>query len=255
MARDLELGFATFAVGTVLAVAPRMAYVIDRDLVNRATAGDKSAQGLLVSMVRPHVERQLLRYPVTDEDRRDLLQTTLMTVVRRLDTFRAESSFSTWLFRVTANEALMLMRSQRRQRRRVTDTLDWDEITALPALDDAAPDGETAAANQERDERVRDALASLPDEYRDVVSLHYHMELGLQEIADKLDLTESAVRSRLHRARTRLRMLLANTPVGREALAEASLSVRVDPMRAEPVPQSQRAPSSGHVSRPALRAA
>ncbi len=232
-----------------------MAYVIDRDLVNRATSGDKAAQGLLVSMVRPHVERQLLRYPVTDEDRRDLLQTTLMTVVRRLDTFRAESSFSTWLFRVTANEALMLMRSQRRQRRRVTDTLDWDEITALPALDDAVPDGETAAANQERDGRVRDALASLPGEYRDVVSLHYHMELGLQEIADKLELTESAVRSRLHRARTRLRMLLANTPVGREAIAEASLSQHLDPMLAEPAPQSHRAPSSGQVSRPALRAA
>jgi len=225
-----------------------MAYVIDRDLVNRATAGEKDAQGLLVSLVRPHVERQLLRYPVTEEDRRDLLQTTLMTVVRRLDSFRAESSFSTWLFRVTANEALMLMRSQRRQRRRVTDALDWDDVAAIPADDDAMLDGETVAANQERDERVRDALASLPEEYRDVVSLHYHMELGLQEIADKLDLTESAVRSRLHRARTRLRMLLANTPVGREALAEAALAPR-----SETNIVVERAPESSR--RPALRAA
>jgi RNA polymerase sigma-70 factor (ECF subfamily) len=234
--------------GTALAEVPRMAYVIDRDLVNRATAGEKDAQGLLVSLVRPHVERQLLRYPVTEEDRRDLLQTTLMTVVRRLDSFRAESSFSTWLFRVTANEALMLMRSQRRQRRRVTDALDWDDVAAIPADDDAMLDGETVAANQERDERVRDALASLPEEYRDVVSLHYHMELGLQEIADKLELTESAVRSRLHRARTRLRMLLANTPVGREALAEAALSPRSETnIIVERAPESSR--------RPALRAA
>ena len=242
--------------GTALASTVGMAYVIDRDLVNRATSGDRAAQGLLVSLVRPHVERQLLRYPVTDEDRRDLLQTTLMTVVRRLDTFRAESSFSTWLFRVTANEALMLMRSQRRLRRRVTDALDWDDVAALPALDDTTPDGETAAANKERDERVRDALASLPEEYRDVVALHYHMELGLQEIADKLDLTESAVRSRLHRARTRLRMQLANTPVGREALAEASLAQRLDVTSqvttyGEAVPESSRA----LISRPALRAA
>lgn len=247
--------------GTPLAKASCMAYVIDRDLVNRAISGDKDAEGLLVSMVRPHVERQLLRYPVTDEDRRDLLQTTLMTVVRRLDSFRAESSFSTWLFRVTANEALMLMRSQRRQRRRVTDALDWDDVAALPAQDDTMLDGETLVANQERDERVREALASLPEEYRDVVSLHYHMELGLQEIADKLELTESAVRSRLHRARTRLRMLLANTPVGREAVLEASLARRPDSTRALEAADSAEAPASTRTataarsSRPALRAA
>jgi RNA polymerase sigma-70 factor (ECF subfamily) len=238
-----------------------MAYVIDRDLVIRATSGSKEAQSLLVSLVRPHVERQLLRYPVTEEDRRDLLQTTLMTVVRRLDSFRAESSFSTWLFRVTANEALMLMRSQRRLRRRVTDALDWDEVVAIPAEDDTSLDGETHAANQERDARVREALASLPEEYRDVVALHYHMELGLQEIADKLDLTESAVRSRLHRARTRLRMLLANTAVGREALVEAMEAVPPSARNAaaldsapESAPQSTPMPSAP-ASRPALRAA
>jgi RNA polymerase sigma-70 factor (ECF subfamily) len=55
---------------------------------------------------------------------------------------------------------------------------------------------------------VRDALKELPEDYRDVVVAHSHLDLGLQEIADKLAITESAVRSRLHRARTRLRTLL-----------------------------------------------
>jgi RNA polymerase sigma-70 factor (ECF subfamily) len=198
-----------------------MAYNIERALVNRALEGDRNAQNQLLAEIKPHVERQLLRYPVSDEDRRDLLQSTLMQVVRRLDSFRAESSFSTWLFRVTANEALMLMRSQRRLRRRISDTLAWDELEALPIADDATKSGESLAADSERDARVREALLTLPDEYKNVVALHYHMELGLQEIADRLSLTESAVRSRLHRARTRLRSLLENTPVGRDAMIEA----------------------------------
>ena len=85
----------------------------------------------IVSTLSPHVEKQLQRYPVSDEDRRDLLQCTLVQVVRRLGSFRGDSSFSTWLFRVTANEALMMMRSQRRLRARVTFGHDLDDLAAL----------------------------------------------------------------------------------------------------------------------------
>jgi len=101
-----------------------MAFSPSPDTLRLATAGDRNALNELVRSLAPHVERQLLRYPVADEDRRDLLQTTLMQVVRRLGSFRGDSSFSTWLFRVTANEALMLMRSQRRHRARVVAGLD-----------------------------------------------------------------------------------------------------------------------------------
>jgi RNA polymerase sigma-70 factor (ECF subfamily) len=76
-----------------------------------------------------------------------------------------------------------------------------------------------SAAASERDARVRDALAELPQDYRDVVVAHYHLDLGLQEIADRFALTESAVRSRLHRARTRLRTLLERAFLGGEYAA------------------------------------
>src|SRR5262249_7143526 len=83
-----------------------MAFSPSPDLLHLATAGDRNALNELAPSIAPHAERQLLRYRVADEDRRDLLQTTLMQVVRRLGSFRGDSSFSTWLFRVTANEAL-----------------------------------------------------------------------------------------------------------------------------------------------------
>jgi RNA polymerase sigma-70 factor, ECF subfamily len=200
-----------------------MAFAIDRSLLRRALDGETRALNALVTDLRPHIERQLLRYPVADEDRRDLLQATLMQVVRRLGSFRGDSSFSTWLFRVTANEALMMMRSQRRHRTRLVEGLDFEELGALPASNDAelASRGDVGAANNERDARVRNALAELPDDYRDVVVAHYHLDLGLQEIADRFDLSESAVRSRLHRARSRLRAILEGTPLAVEAREEA----------------------------------
>jgi len=178
--------------------------------MERALAGDREALGALVAELKPHIERQLQRYPVTEEDRRDLVQATLVQVLRRLGSFRGDSSFSTWLFRVTANEALMLMRSQRRHRARLVEGLSLEELAALPAAREDAtrrPDADVVQA--ERDQHVQSALAELPDGYRDVVALHYHQGLGLEEIATERELTESAVRSRLHRARARLRELLA----------------------------------------------
>ena len=188
-----------------------MAFSPSAETLRLATAGDRNALNGLVRELLPHVERQLLRYPVADEDRRDLVQTTLMQVVRRLGSFRGDSSFSTWLFRVTANEALMLMRSQRRHRARVVTGLELEDLATLPAVNDGDVEERTdvIVIHRERDARIRAALESLPQDYREVVIAHYNEDLGLQEIADRLHLTESAVRSRLHRARTSLKGILA----------------------------------------------
>jgi RNA polymerase sigma-70 factor (ECF subfamily) len=198
-----------------------MAFPIDKSILEQAAGGQQAALAALVTMLQPHIEKQLLRYPVTDEDRHDLVQMTLMQVIRRVGSFRGDSSFSTWLFRVTANEALMMMRSQRRHRARLLGGLDLDELGNLPAANDRAiePHGDAVAASSQRDARVRRALEELPAAYRDVVALHYHQDLGLHEIATRLSTTESAVRSRLHRARSRLRAILERSPVGAEIAA------------------------------------
>ena len=182
-----------------------MALSLDPKLVECALAGDRDALRTIVVAASPNIERQLMRYPLSDDDRRDLVQTTLVQLLRRLGSFRGEASFSTWLFRVTANEALMLLRSQRRRRARFAD-VDFDAATDGRADDAAEPD-EHASRNLAR-MRVATALAALPPDYRDVVVAHYHEDLGLQEIAERLRITESAVRSRLHRARAALRTLL-----------------------------------------------
>ncbi len=208
--RPLESGEnCRFGAGTRLVLTTLVAFLVDSETLQRAALGDTDSLSKLVLVISPQIERQLLRYPVAEEDRRDLLQATLMQVVRRLGSFRGDSSFSTWLFRVTANEALMLMRSQRRLRARLQQGLDLEELARLPeAYDDSAERGDAGAEANERRARLETALASLPNSYRNVVTAHYHDDLNLQEIADQLAITESAVRSRLHRARSRLRTLL-----------------------------------------------
>jgi RNA polymerase sigma-70 factor (ECF subfamily) len=192
-----------------------MAFSIDHSVLDAASRGNTAALHSLALALQPRIEKQLLRYPLSDEDRRDLVQSTLMQVVRRVGSFRGDSRFSTWLFRVTANEALMMMRSQRRHRARLVEGLDLEDLESLPAANDSGhgelADG--AAAASERDAKVRRALEQLPADYRDVVSLHYHQDLDLQEIAHRLSTTESAVRSRLHRARSRLRALLERSSI------------------------------------------
>jgi RNA polymerase sigma-70 factor (ECF subfamily) len=185
----------------------------ETNLIARAQSGDEAALEELIVGIRPHVERQLLRYPVSDEDRRDLLQMTLLQVVRRLGSFRGDASFATWLFRVTANEALMLMRSQRRRRARLVEGLDLEDLGSITSARPSGDDGHDARARTECENVLRSALAELPEDYRHIVVAHYHEDQGLQEIADQLCVTESAVRSRLHRARSRLREILENSSV------------------------------------------
>jgi RNA polymerase sigma-70 factor (ECF subfamily) len=176
-------------------------------LVARAQTGEETALEELIVRIGPPIQRQLLRYPLSDEDRRDLLQMTLLRVVRCLGSFRGESSFSTWLFRVTANEALMLMRRLRRQRAQMVAGLDLEDLGSLTPTRSEPDEGHDASGLRER--ALSQALAELPDDYRHIVLAHYHDDQGLQQIADDMRVTESAVRSRLHRARSRLRAILA----------------------------------------------
>jgi RNA polymerase sigma-70 factor (ECF subfamily) len=192
---------------------------IDRQLIDRAARRERSALDALVSALVPHVEYQLLRYPVDDEDRRDLLQSTIIQIVAHIGTFRGDSAFATWVYRVCANETFMLMRSQRRRRAHLVEGMDVEDLERLPATNqtDESKSADLAASDHVRNAVVRRAIEELSTHFRDVVDLYYVKDLALQEISDRLSLTESAVRSRLHRARDRLREVLARSPVVAEA--------------------------------------
>lgn len=147
-----------------------------------------------------------------DADAEDVTQDVLLQVVRKLDTFRGESSLSTWLHRITVNAALAHRRKRAaREQREVQDPLALFTENGYHAHSvkpwNGAPD--KIAQNHETSRLIEKAIAELPEIYRDVYVLADVEGLPNAEIGDMLGLTLPAVKSRLHRGRLLMRNALA----------------------------------------------
>jgi RNA polymerase sigma-70 factor (ECF subfamily) len=147
-----------------------------------------------------------------DADAEDVTQDVLLQLMRKLDTFRGQSAFPTWLHRVTVNAALAHRRKRAsRDEHRVHDPLDSfldNGSHASPVRNwSVAPD--QAALDQETRELIDKAIAALPELYRHVYVLADVEGLPNAEIGEMLGLSVPAVKSRLHRARLLMRNSLA----------------------------------------------
>jgi RNA polymerase sigma-70 factor (ECF subfamily) len=160
----------------------------------------------------PRVYNLARRMLSSDADAEDVTQDVLLQVVRKLPTFRGESAFPTWLHRVTVNAAL-----QHRRKRAAHDEHRSHAPLDL-VLEEQPPGGpvrrwsvgpEEAALDREAQELIEGAIAELPEEYRDVFVLSDVEGLPNAEIGEMLGLRLPAVKSRLHRARQKLRDALA----------------------------------------------
>lgn len=182
----------------------------DEWLAARAAAGDESAFETIVTRYQARVFRLAWRLTANEGDAADVLQETFLHVYRKLATFRGDSRFGTWLYRIATNAALM----QRRARsRRPSEPLD----AFLPCFDEkglhaATPAELQSAANVEHQldrrrlaEKALAAIDRLPDSYREAFVLRDLEEMTTAEVADILGLDPAAVRQRIHRARMMLR--------------------------------------------------
>jgi RNA polymerase sigma-70 factor (ECF subfamily) len=187
----------------------------DEELARRAVRdADAGAFEVLVARYEGRVYSLARRLTGSDADAEDALQDTFLRVHRRLATFRGGARFSTWLYRVATNSALMV---RRRERRRRTEPLD----AYLPAFDaggrHAREAGHARAGRAEEildGRRLRaaleDALRRLPDANRTAFVLRDLQELPTSEVAAVLRISEAAVRQRVHRARLVLRGYLSH---------------------------------------------
>jgi RNA polymerase sigma-70 factor (ECF subfamily) len=180
----------------------------DAELVTRLQSGDDTA---FEPVVRLHSGRLLSvarRLLGNEEDARDAVQDAFIRAYKAIGTFESRAQLHTWLHRILVNVALMKLRERRR---RPTESL--EEL--LPTY---TSDGHQAVASRdwgdavlERKETaaiVREAIARLPDQYREVLVLRDIEERDTGEAAALLGTTANAVKVRLHRARQALRTLL-----------------------------------------------
>jgi RNA polymerase sigma-70 factor (ECF subfamily) len=160
----------------------------------------------------PRIYNLARRMLGSDADAEDVTQDVLLQVVRKLDTFRGESAFPTWLHRVTVNAALAHRQKRAlRLKHQVSDPLDnfLENGRHVVSVRPWSVDPGKQVLDQETHQVIERAIDRLPEIYRDVYVLADVEGLPNAEIAEMLDLSVAAVKSRLHRARLLMRDALA----------------------------------------------
>lgn len=169
---------------------------------------DPDACTCMVKRFAPLVYARALRLTGDPDEAEGVLQTTFIKACAALESFDGASSLGSWIYRIATNEGLMLLRKRKPQvpLDEVAETLQPDE---LPRQRSAwAPDPLRAALNGELHAELGRAIAALPEPLRVVVELRDIEQLSTEEAAERLGLSEGAVKVRLHRARLRLREAL-----------------------------------------------
>ncbi|HEV8676452.1 MAG TPA: RNA polymerase sigma factor [Methylomirabilota bacterium] len=182
---------------------------LHRELVAQAPAAVEE----LVARFGPRIYRLAVRITGTPEDAQEVTQDVLWTIVRKIDTFKGEAALGSWIYRITANAAYQKLRG-----RRGKDEVSWEAL--LPSFDadghhvepvrDWTVDFEDPAVQAEARRRLREAIDSLPADYRTAFVLHDMEGRPNPEIAELLGISLPAVKSRVHRSRLFLRQRLAD---------------------------------------------
>jgi RNA polymerase sigma-70 factor, ECF subfamily len=184
----------------------------DEVLVQRAQHGDQAALCEIISRYERKTYNLAYRLMGNHADASDAAQEALVRIYTRLQYFRGDSAFSTWLFRVATNTCLDELRRRGRLRHASLDTpLPTDE-GCLPRQTTAEADSPIERAEQrEVQAAVRRAIHRLPEDYRAVVVLRDLHDYSYHEIAVLLGTSLGTVKSRLHRARQALRVIIRAT--------------------------------------------
>jgi RNA polymerase sigma-70 factor (ECF subfamily) len=180
----------------------------DLELIAKFQAGDQASFEELVSRYSSKAFSLASRLTKNSEDAEEVLQDVFVTVFRKIDGFEGKSSFSSWLYRITVNAALMKLRKRRQdQSLPMEDMLPQVQNVPAPASMHGS-EGETVTLRTQIGLALEDAIAKLPDDYRPVFVLRDIDGLTSKEVGEILDLTIPAVKSRLHRSRLMLRKRL-----------------------------------------------
>jgi RNA polymerase sigma-70 factor (ECF subfamily) len=197
------------------------------ELVRRAQRGDRAAMGALVQSQQSYVYSIALSVMKDPAEAADMTQEAFIRLMRSLHTYRGETKFTTWLYRLATNVCLDGLRRRRGQgaggRSFVSLDLEGDQDEPAPRdrLVDEDPWGrpEEGSALRESAAEVRRAVAELSSGQRLALTLHYFEDMRYEDIAQVMDVPLNTVKSHIRRGKERLSRLLerdGNGSTGRE---------------------------------------
>ena len=193
----------------------------EKDLLDRAQAGDRAAYDQLVAPLRERIYWRAAKAVGDLDEAEDVTQETLMKGFTRLSTFRGDAQFSSWLYQVGSNSIRMHLRTRRRKgAHRMDDHLVELELGGHPQRANAPAQPDSLAMEGELVTAIEDAISQLPPQYGSILRLWVEDGLDLKEIHERSGLSIAAIKSRLHRARRRVRDSI-ESEFGRGALLAA----------------------------------
>lgn len=177
--------------------------------LEKLQAGDQEEFSRLVDTYSAKIYRLATRMLNQQQDAEDVLQETFLKAYRGLKSFDGRSKISTWLFRIATNEALMVLRRKHPEFVSIDEPVETEEGEQEPVqIVDWCCLPETELLSVEARERLDEAVLKLPESLRVVFILRDINDLSTLETAEVLGLSETAVKTRLSRARLRLREIL-----------------------------------------------
>ena len=184
---------------------------IDQEISLEALqAGDRAEFARLVDEYSTQIYRLALKMLGDEQDAEDVLQNTFMKALQSIDKFEGRSSLSTWLYRIGVNEGLMLLR---RQKPTIPVAMDYedddDELQHPTQFTDWCCLPEEDLLSDEARRHLDKAIRRLPEKLQVVFLLRDIEGLSIRETSEALDLSETAVKTRLLRARLNLREQLS----------------------------------------------
>lgn len=174
--------------------------------VQAAKGGDQDAFESLIHLYEKKVFALTLRMCGNPDDAAEAAQEAFLSAWQGLPFFRGDASFSTWLYRLSSNACINLLRRESRHRAAAGVSLD-DEALNIDLADSAATPHESLERQELRKE-IEQGLQSLTPEHREVLVLREIHQLSYSEIADTLELDVGTVKSRISRGRAQLRNFL-----------------------------------------------
>lgn len=174
-------------------------------LVTAAKKGDAAAFAELVNRYEGKIFRLTKNITGNQEDAEDAMQDAFLKAYSHLRDFHGDSRFYTWLVRIAANEALMRLRKRRPNQVSLDEPIEGDSDLMPRELEDWGPNPEQSYSQAEIQGILADFIEKLDPEFRIVLVLRDLEELSTQETAGALGISVPAVKSRLLRARLKLR--------------------------------------------------
>ena len=197
-----------------MSVSPAPRVDADADLVEALRREDPDAADRLVERYGDRVYRLAMRITGLKEDAEEAAQDALWTIARKVNMFKGESAFGSWIYRITANAAYQKLRTRRQKSPEIAmddvmPALDGDGRHFEP-MDDWSNRVDERALQGELRQVLQEAIDALPDEYRTALVMHDVEGLSNPDIAETLGISLPAVKSRVHRSRLYVRKRLSD---------------------------------------------